>query len=83
MEFAGNRINDDTQSWEFMKDGTVRFLRTRPAIDVSADYEREADIICTKGSVPGRLKIVAFDGQTMAWESLHHRPGITHVVKVE
>ena len=39
VEFSGNRVNDDTQSWEFMANGKVRFVKTRPEIDVSADYE--------------------------------------------
>jgi hypothetical protein len=83
VEFAGNRVNDDTQSWEFMANGKVRFMKTRPAIDVSADYECDGNIIYMKGSVPGRLKIVGFDGQTMAWESLDHGPGVMHVVRVD
>ena len=83
VEFSGNRVNDDTQSWEFMANGKVRFVKTRPAIDVSADFECDGDTIYMKGSVPGRLKIIAFDGQTMAWESLDHGPGVTHVVKVD
>jgi hypothetical protein len=81
VEFSGSRVNDDTQSWEFMADGRVRFVKTRPAIDVSASYECEGDIIHMKGSVPGRLKIVAYDGKSMAWESLDHGPGVTHVIK--
>ena len=83
VEFSGNRVNDDTQSWEFMANGRVRFVKTRPAIDVSADYECEGDIIYMKGSAPGRLKIVGFDGRTMAWESLDGGPGVAHVVKVD
>jgi hypothetical protein len=83
VEFEGNRINDDSQSWEFMANGTVRFLKPTVSIDVSADYSCEGDIIFMMGSVPGRLKILAFDGETMSWESLDHGPGITHVVRVE
>ena len=81
--FEGNRLNDDRQSWEFMENGTVRFLKPIVSIDVTADYSCEGDIIYMMGSVPGRLKILAFDGKTMAWESLDHGPGITHVVRVE
>jgi len=83
VEFEGNRINDDSQSWEFMANGTVRFLKPLISIDVSGDYTCEGDIIYMMGSVPGRLKILAFDGRAMAWESLDHGPGITHVVRVE
>jgi len=81
--FEGNRLNDDSQSWEFMANGTVRFLKPMVSIDVSADYSCEGDIIHMMGSTPGRLKILSFDGETMSWESLDHGPGITHVVRVE
>ena len=80
VEIQGHTVNDDTQSWEFMKNGTVRFLRTRPAIDASADYSCEGDVIYMKGRIPDRLKILQFDGATMAWESLEHG-GVFHVVK--
>jgi len=83
VEFEGTKINDDSQSWEFMANGTVRFLKPKSSIDASADYSCEDEIILMMGSVPGRLKILAFDGETMSWESLDHGPGITHVVKVE
>ncbi|MES9811691.1 MAG: hypothetical protein ABW159_02370 [Candidatus Thiodiazotropha sp.] len=83
VEFAGNRIKDDSQSWEFMKNGTVRFLKSRPAIDKSGDYSCEGDIIYMKGALPGRLKILAYDGGTMALESLDHGGGIAHVVKIK
>ena len=81
--FEGNRLNDTSQSWEFMANGTVRFLKPVVSIDVTADYSCEGDIIYMKGSMPGRLKILEFDGNTMAWESLDHGPGITHVVRAE
>jgi hypothetical protein len=77
----GHTVNDDNQSWEFMSNGTVRFLRTRPAIDASADYSCEGDVIFMKGRIPDRLKILEFDGTTMAWESLEHG-GVFHVVRV-
>jgi len=83
VEFEGNKINDDSQSWEFMENGTVRFLKTTPEIDVSADYDCDGDIIYMKGSKPGRLKILEHDGDVMAWESLDHGPGITHVKRVK
>jgi len=83
VEFSGNKIKDDSQSWEFTSNGKVRFLKSSPRIDVSADYSCEGDVIHMKGSSPGRLKIVTYDGDTMAWESLDHGGGITHVVKVE
>jgi hypothetical protein len=83
VEFAGNRINDDSQSWEFMTNDKVRFLKSSPEIDVSGDYSCEGDIIYMKGSSPGRLKIVTYDGDRMAWESLDHGGGITHVVRVK
>jgi len=83
VEFEGNKINDDSQSWQFMENGTVRFLKTTPEIDVSSDYECEGDIIHLKGKLPGRLKILEHDGEMMAWESLDHGPGITHVKRVK
>jgi len=83
VEFAGNRISDNSQSWEFMSSGKVRFQKTRPEIDVSGDYSCEGDIIYMKGSMPGRLKILTHDGDTMSWESLDHGGGITHVVRVK
>ena len=79
VEFKGNKIKDDSQSWEFMDNGTVRFIKTTPAIDVSGDYRCEGDIIYMKGSAPGRLKILQYDGKAMAWESLDHGGGVTHV----
>jgi hypothetical protein len=83
VEFSGNRINDDSQSWEFMANGRVRFMKPQSNIDVSADYECEADIIYMKGGVPSRLKILTFDGSAMDWESLDQGPGVAHVVKVD
>ncbi len=83
VEFEGNKINDDSQSWEFMENGTVRFVKTTPEIDVTGDYECKEDIIYMKGSKPGRLKILEHDGEVMAWESLDHGPGITHVQRVK
>ncbi|MBT2970995.1 MAG: hypothetical protein KME56_08295 [Candidatus Thiodiazotropha sp. (ex Ctena orbiculata)] len=83
VEFAGNRIKDDSQSWEFMKNGTVRFVKSRPVIDKSGGYSCEGDIIYMKGRLPGRLKILAYDGGTMALESLDHGGGIAHVVKIK
>ncbi|MEW8508421.1 MAG: hypothetical protein AB2598_17130 [Candidatus Thiodiazotropha sp.] len=83
VEFAGNRIEDDSQSWEFRADGTVRFVKSRPPIDKSGDYSCEGDIIHMKGRLPGRLKILANDGATMALESLDHGGGIAHVVKIK
>ena len=83
VEFAGNRINDNSQSWNFMATGKVRFQKTSPAIDASGDYSCEGDIIYMKGSTPGRLKILTYDGEKMSWESLDHGGGITHVVRVK
>ncbi len=81
--FAGNKIKDDSQSWEFMTNGMVRFQKTTPVIDVSGEYSCEGDIIYMKGKKPGRLKILEYDSGKMAWESLDHGGGITHIVKVE
>jgi len=83
VEFEGNKINDDSQSWEFMENGTVRFQKTTISIDVTGDYSCEGDIIYMKGSTPGRLKILQYDGSVMAWESLDHGPGITHVKRLK
>jgi len=83
VEFAGNRINDNSQSWDFMTSGKVRFQKTNPEIDASGDYSCEGDIIYMKGSMPGRLKILTYDGDKMSWESLDHGGGITHVVRVK
>jgi hypothetical protein len=82
VEFGGNRINDDSQSWEFMENGKVRFLKPIVGIDVSGDYSCEGDIIYMKASPPSRLKIVEYSGDTMALESLDHGGGISHVRKV-
>ena len=81
--FGENKVNDDSQSWEFMKNGKVRFVKTSPAIDVSGNYSCEGDIIYMKGSAPGRLKILAHNEETMAWESLDHGGGITHIKRVK
>ncbi len=81
VEFAGNRIADDSQSWDFMADGKVRFQKTTPEIDATGDYACEENIIYMKGSIPGRLKILTYEGDEMSWESLDHGGGITHVVK--
>ena len=83
VEFSGNRINDDSQSWEFMTSGSVRFQKTNPEIDAVGDYSCEGDIIYMKGSMPGRLRILTYDGDKMSWESLDHGGGITHVVRVK
>ena len=77
----GHKVDDDTQSWEFMSNGTVRFLKTRPVIDASAEYNCEGVVIYMKGRIPDRLKILEFDGTTMAWESLEHG-GVFHVKKM-
>jgi hypothetical protein len=78
----GHTVNDDTQSWEFKSNGTVRFLKTRPVIDATADYSCEGDVIFMKAAIPDRLKILEFDGTTMAWESLEHG-GVFHVVRAQ
>ncbi|MEW8663586.1 MAG: hypothetical protein AB2557_14130 [Candidatus Thiodiazotropha sp.] len=83
VEFAGNKIKDDSQSWEFMNSGKVRFVKTRPAIDKTGDYSCEAGIIYMKGRLPGRLKILTYNGGTMTLESLDHGGGIAHVVKIK
>lgn len=83
VEFAGNRISDNSQSWDFTKSGKVHFQKTNPEIDASGDYSCEGDIIYMKGSMPGRLKILTYDGEKMSWESLDHGGGITHVVRVK
>ncbi len=83
VEFAGNRIADNSQSWEFMANGKVRFQKTNPEIDVSGDYSCEDTVIYMKGSMPGRLKILTHDGDEMSWESLDHGGGITHIVRVK
>ena len=81
--FGGNKINDDSQSWEFSTDGTARFINSKIGIDASADYSCDGDIIYMKGRIPGRLKIVEFEGEMMAWESLDHGGGVTHVIRVQ
>jgi len=83
LEFQGNKIKDDSQSWEFMENGTVRFMKTTPAIDVSGDYSCEEDIIYMKGSSPGRLKILEYGGEVMVWEHLDHGGGITHIKRTK
>lgn len=83
VEFAGNKINDNTQSWEFMDDGSVRFVKTRPAIDVSGEYSCDGEVIFMKGRIPGRLKIVDYNGNDMAWESPDSEGVITHIVRVQ
>ena len=83
VEFQGNKIKDDSQSWEFMENGTVRFMKTTPAIDVSGDYSCDGDIIYMKGSAPGRLRILEYDGEVMAWEHLDHGGGITHIKRAK
>lgn len=40
-------------------------------------------MIYMNGSSAGRLRILTYDGKKMAWESLDHEGGITHVVKVK
>ncbi|MDH3378783.1 MAG: hypothetical protein OEQ39_17805 [Gammaproteobacteria bacterium] len=81
--FGGKTLNDDSQAWEFMENGSVRLQKTTPEIDVSGDYSCEGDIIYMKGAVPGRLKILEYDGNVMVWESLDHGGGVAHIKKVE
>ena len=79
VEFGGTRINDDSQSWQFMENGKVRFLKPIVGIDVLGEYSCEGEIIFMKSNPPSRLKIVAYTGDSMALESLDHGGGISHV----
>ena len=81
--FGGNSINDESQSWDFKDNGKVRFVKTSPKIDESGEFSCEGDIIYMKGAISGRLKILEHDGETMAWESLDHGGGITHIKRIK
>jgi len=65
----GNRIPDDTQSWELNPNGTMRFMKTKPALNIPGKYSCEGDTIYMSGRMTNHYKIIEHGLDTMTWQS--------------
>jgi hypothetical protein len=63
------RIPDESQAWTFKRDGSMRFVKTKPALTVDGKYQCEGDTISLFGRMTNQFKIVAHDADSMTWES--------------
>lgn len=81
VDYSGYVVDDDTQSWVFKQDGTVRFIKTKPAIDVQSKFGCERDLVTTDGTVSGRIRVVNLGGGMMGFELLDKGGGVAHVTR--
>ena len=81
VDYSGYVVDDDTQSWVFKQDGTVRFIKTKPAIDVQGNYSCERDLVTTDGTVSGRIRVANLGGGMTGFELLDKGGGVAHVTK--
>lgn len=81
IDYGGYPVDDNSQSWEFKADGTVRFVKIKPAIDVTGGYTCAGEIITTESVVSGKLRIVDLGAGNMAFEMLDKGGGLAHVTK--
>jgi len=65
----GNKIPDDTQSWVFKPDGTMQFVKTKPALSIPGKYQCDAYTIRLIGRIGNTFKIVEHGLDTMTLES--------------
>jgi hypothetical protein len=65
----GNRIPDDTQSWVFKPDGTVLFIKTKPALNIPGKYQCDGYTIRLTGRMSNSYKIAEHGLDAMTWES--------------
>ena len=65
----GNRIPDDTQSWLFKPDGTMQFMKTKPALNIPGKYQCDGYTIHLMGRMSNSFKIAEHGLDTMTWES--------------
>jgi hypothetical protein len=78
----GNKIPDDTQSWVFKPDGTMQFVKTKPALSIPGKYQCDAYTIRLIGRIGNTFKIVEHGLDTMTLESnLGGTVFVKHVTK--
>ena len=65
----GNKIPDDTQSWVFHPDGTMLFVKTKPALNIPGKYQCDGYTIRLMGRMSNSFKISEHGLDTMTWES--------------
>ena len=65
----GNKIPDDTQSWVFKPDGTMLFVKTKPALSVPGKYTCDGYTIHIMGRMGNSFKIAEHGLDTMTLES--------------
>ena len=78
----GNKIRDDTQSWVFKPDGTMLFIKTKPALNIPGRYQCDGYMIHVMGRMSNSFKITEHGLDTMTWESsLGGTVYVKHVAK--
>jgi hypothetical protein len=65
----GNKIPDDTQSWQLKPNGSMQFTKTKPQLNIPGNYRCEGDIIYMSGRMTNQYKIVEHGLDTMTWQS--------------
>ena len=65
----GNKIPDDTQSWVFKPDGTMLFVKTKPALSIPGKYQCDGYTIQLMGRMSNSFKIAEHGLDTMTLES--------------
>ena len=63
------KVPDDTQSWVFKRDGSMRFVKTKPPLTVEGKYRCDGDTIYLSGRMTSEFKIVAHEADAMTWAS--------------